>query len=54
MGKKHADEMNIWTQEEFGEVYRNTEPMTLWQKTGFLILFWGGLRIGELTGLNQR
>lgn len=52
MGKKHADEMNIWTQEEF-EKFIETQTNDSMAETGFLILFWGGLRIGELLALTK-
>lgn len=52
MGKKHADEMSIWTQEEF-EKFIETQTSDSMAETGFLILFWGGLRIGELLALTK-
>ena len=47
MGKKHADETTIWTKEEF-EKFLETQSNDSMAEVGFLILFWGGLRIGEL------
>lgn len=50
IGKKNADEMNVWTVEEFNRFIKSLEhkPVSF---TGFNILFYTGLRIGELLGL---
>ena len=50
IGKKHAEEMNIWTYEEFQKFSEASieHPVA---HTGFNILFWCGLRIGELLAL---
>lgn len=53
MGKKHADEMSIWTKDEF-EKFLETQTCDSMAETGFLILFWGGLRIGELLALTKK
>lgn len=53
MGKKHADEMSIWTKDEF-EKFLETQTSDSMAETGFLILFWGGLRIGELLALTKK
>lgn len=52
MGKKHSDEMNIWTREEFEE-FLETQKDDSMAETAFLILFWCGLRIGELLALTK-
>lgn len=50
IGKKHADEISIWTKEEF-ERFIETQQSDSMAETGFLILIWGGPRIGELLAL---
>ena len=52
MGKKHADETNIWTREEF-EKFIETQKSDSMAEVGFLILYWGGLRIGELLAVTK-
>ena len=50
IGKDKAREMEIWTVEEFYKfiaVFKD-EPM---KRIGFLILFWTGLRLGEMLAL---
>ena len=49
MGKKHADEMNFWTLDEYSKfraTLYNPREICL-----FDILYWGGLRKGELLAL---
>lgn len=53
IGKKHADEMNIWTYEEF-QKFSEAAKEHIAVYTGFNILFWCGLRIGELLALEIR
>lgn len=56
IGKKHADEMKIWTVEEFNKFIYELKHKPV-QYTGFNILFWCGLRIGDdddKIRLNQR
>lgn len=50
IGKKNADEMNIWTADEFNSfiVLLKHKPISY---TGFNVLFWTGIRIGELLAL---
>lgn len=50
IGKKNAHEMTIWTVEEFDKFYKaiHNKPMI---STGFYLLFWTGIRIGELLAL---
>lgn len=50
IGKKNAEEMQIWSVEEFEKFLSclSHKPM---QYTGFSILFWTGIRIGELLAL---
>lgn len=50
MGKKKANEMKIWTPEEF-EIFVKMIEHKLPNYTGFQILFWTGMRIGELLAL---
>lgn len=52
MGKKHSDETNIWTREEF-EQFLETQKKDSMAETAFLILFWCGLRIGEVLALTK-
>lgn len=50
IGRKYAEEMTIWTPEEFklfAETLKESKPLF----TGFNILFWCGIRIGELLAL---
>mgnify|MGYP000908166084 CR=1 FL=1 len=50
MGKSNADEMNFWTQEEFSkfiDALMNKHQSYM----AFMILYWTGIRIGELLAL---
>lgn len=50
MGKNKADEMQIWTKEEFERFADSIMDKRLsW--LGFQILFWTGMRVGELLAL---
>ena len=50
MGKKNSDEKGIWTTEDFSKFISvfDDRPQSY---MGFMILFWSGLRIGELLAL---
>ncbi len=50
MGKKHADGIQFWTKDEFDAfiVEMKNKPMA---KTIFEVLFWTGIRVGELLAL---
>ena len=50
IGKSHADEMQFWTTEEFKQFLEkiSDKPQA---RAGFLILYYTGLRIGELLAL---
>lgn len=50
MGKKNADEMEIWTTEEF-KAFLEAVSDKLTSKAGFLVLYYTGIRIGELLAL---
>lgn len=50
IGKKNADEMKIWTPVEFKKFITLLEHKPI-SYTGFQILFWTGIRIGELLAL---
>ena len=50
MGKNQADEMNFWTKEEFSKFIDAVMDKYM-SYMGFMILFWTGLRIGELLAL---
>lgn len=50
IGKKNAGEMDIWTVDEFNTFIKLIEHKPL-NYTGFNILFWTGIRIGELLAL---
>ena len=49
IGREGAGEMKIWTQEQFEKFIRNEDRRDY--RTAFDILFYGGLRKGELLGL---
>lgn len=53
MGKKNADEMEIWTVEEF-ETFIKLLDDKLISQLGFKVLFWSGMRIGELLALTVK
>lgn len=50
MGKKNADEMQIWTNEEFNKFlpFISNKPQS---KAAFEVLYWTGIRSGELMAL---
>lgn len=50
IGKKNADEMNIWTVKEFNKFIETLKHKPL-SYIGFHILFYTGIRIGELLAL---
>lgn len=50
IGKNHADEMNFWTKEEFAKFIDAVMDKHC-SYMGFKLLFWTGLRIGELLAL---
>ena len=50
MGKSNADEMEVWTIEEFNLFLEAVENKPL-SYYAFLTLFWTGLRVGELLAL---
>ncbi|MGL5639432.1 MAG: site-specific integrase [Cetobacterium sp.] len=53
IGKKNADEMSIWTLQEFNSFVTllKHKPVSY---TGFNVLFWTGIRIGELLALTVK
>lgn len=53
MGKHQADEMDFWTVDEFAEFVNaiKDKPMSYY---AFEVLFWTGIRMGELRGLKRR
>lgn len=52
IGKRNADEMEIWTVAEFENFIKAVDkPIS---KLGFKILFWTGMRIGELLALTVK
>ena len=50
IGRKQADEMEIWTVEEFEKFIKHLKHKPI-SFVGFNILFWTGIRIGELLAL---
>ena len=52
IGKKRADEMRFWTLDQFNEVivYEDKPAFYL----AFMMLYWGGMREGELLALTPR
>lgn len=53
IGKKQAEEMSIWTLEEFNKFIIVVEHKPI-SYTGFNVLFWTGLRIGEMLALTLK
>ncbi len=53
MGKKNAEEMQIWTKEEFNRFlpFISNKPQS---KAAFEVLYWTGIRIGELMALTSQ
>jgi len=51
MGKKNADSMKFWTLEQFEKFIVKIERYP--ERVGFLLLFWTGIRIGELLALTE-
>lgn len=53
MGKKNAEEMQIWTKEEFNRFlpFISNKPQS---KAAFEVLYWTGVRIGELMALTSQ
>ena len=49
MGRKKADEMNIWTLDQFNQFIAAVDKLAI--KVAFEILFWAGLRVGECIAL---
>lgn len=49
IGKKHAEAMEIWTTEEYNNFLKFVDKKAA--KLAFEILFWTGIRIGELLAL---
>lgn len=49
IGKKDAEEMRFWTVEQFNAVHEKVRKMPA--RVGLSVLFWTGLRIGELLAL---
>lgn len=50
VGKKHAGEMKFWTVDEFNTFIPHVPKLP--GRTGLSVLFWTGLRIGELLALS--
>ncbi len=53
MGKKNADEMEIWTIEEFETFIKAVDDKPI-SELGFKVLFWTGARLGELLALTVK
>lgn len=51
MGRKNAKEMQFWTREEFNTFINNVDDIQAYN--AFLILYWCGLRVGELLALTK-
>lgn len=52
MGKKNADSMKFWTVEEFKQFVRKVNDKVV-SETIFNLLFWSGMRSGEMLALTQ-
>ena len=50
MGKKQADEMLFWTQEEFQQFIQSIEDEPVWYAI-YMTLYYTGIREGELLAL---
>lgn len=52
IGKKHAETMNFWTLDEFQEFipFVSDKPQS---KMMFSLMFWSGMRVGELLALTE-
>ena len=50
IGKSHAEEMQIWTTEEFKQFIEKVSDKPQ-SRVGFLVLYYTGIRIGELLAL---
>ena len=53
MGKSKAEEMNFWTGEEFRKFIDSAMNKRL-SYMAFMILYWMGMRLGELLALNPK
>lgn len=53
IGKKQADEMEIWSLEEFNKFISSKDNYKSIAMTGFNILFWCRLKTGELLALTK-
>lgn len=51
IGKSHANRVSFWTQEEFMRFLPSVNKKKA-VRTAFLLLYWTGIRIGELLALN--
>lgn len=52
MGKKHADEMHIWTFEQFNQFIAEADKIEVY--TAFNVLYYTGMRSGELLALTWK
>lgn len=52
MGKKHADEMQIWTLEEFQKFIKEADKAEA--HAAFNVLYYTGIRSGELLALTWK
>lgn len=53
IGKTHAEEMNFWTLQEYSVFIKSLEDIPS-AHTGFQLLYWTGMRIGELLALTAK
>lgn len=51
MGRKNAKEMQFWTRDDFNTFINNVDDIQAYN--AFLILYWCGLRVGELLALTK-
>lgn len=51
MGRKNAKEMQFWTRDDFNTFINNVDDIRAYN--AFLILYWCGLRVGELLALTK-
>ena len=50
IGKMKANEMLFWTRQEYAQFIKQIEENTM-QRLGFQLLYWTGMRIGEMLAL---
>ncbi len=52
IGKKQADEMRFWTLDQFNNAIQHEKKPAF--HAAFMVLYWGGMRVGELLALTPK